>query len=262
MRCSESKSEVLFIPILLCFLQLACSQKAFVSDHNDLRFVERTKIIPSNKYETQRKSLYLPKAYINGHTVEEKNINQFIDSIYGNEDGWRYDISQFKGARISPNLYKLEVGYEYTFDTSPGLWWFDNVHFFDKNGHVVKLKMMINSSSVKDFVRISNKKKERFVETFRSDLDPNEADIEEFERRITATLESNDTFFDINEFYSLRIDIQNKKLNMHYDWDYAFGLGPIILPDIVIEFQFHELIPYLSDYGREVLFLRTNLNSE
>lgn len=241
--------------ILLCiFLDLS---EEMHSQVRSVQFREIEKKIIGGFSGDSEVTLNIPNVYINGKTKIEKNINEFIQKEYAdNEYGWRYEIEEFKGENITPYICKLYVGYEYTFNTSPGLWSFSKLHYFDlRNGECLRLSYIIDKVKQSYFEKFANEQKNNFIQEFENKLDVNREDFKEVKEIIDYTIKDSLSFAEIQNKYDIELDFENKKIILSYDWDYGWGLGRHSLPNIKIYLPFENLSYYLNKIGKELLFL-------
>lgn len=240
--------------ILLCVF-IGLSNEIY-SQVRSVQFREVEKKVMGGISGNSEMTLKIPSVFINGKTQIEKNINEFIQKTYAdNEYSWRYDIEEFKGENITPYICKLYIHYVYTFNTSPGTWSFSKIHYFDlRNGQHLNLSYLINNEKQSDFEKFANEQKNNFVTEFGNKLDTNRNDVQKTKEIIDYTIKNSLSFTKIQDEYEIELDFKNELAILNYYWDYGWGLGRHELPNIIISLSFKKFKEYLNDNGKELLF--------
>lgn len=233
----------------------------------DTSFAQTTKLVWKNR-EMQGGQNF-PFAYINDSTLIEKEINAFLIEKYFNQpDSYRDNFYDYSVNYPKPNICGIAITYEHEFNTSPGLWSFTDINYFDlRNGKVINLKSLLKERSFNDFITIVNERKNSFVQDFKKGLTKDKDDFEKLIEIADYTLSDSIDLSDLssmNEPYAIsgnyQLILNEKDMELNYYWEYGWGLGQQSLPNIILKFTYKELNHFLNDYATDLMFMSNKSN--
>jgi len=215
------------------------------------------------KTSTINKGHSFPTAYISGSTLVEANINRYLQEKYINQtESYRDNFYEYKGFTINPNICGVSLEYEHEFNTAPGVWTFTDINYFDsRNGKNIGLQNLILENSINDFLEIVNVSKNEFVRNFKSNQPTENNRLSEIsDYTLEKTISKNDIFSSnapnaMSANYELKLF--SDYLTLSYDWEYGWGLGENDLPNIELKFTFEDILPFLNDYAKDLLLVKT-----
>jgi hypothetical protein len=215
------------------------------------------------KTSTVNKGHNFPTAFISGSTLVEENINKYLQEKYINQtESYRDNFYEYNGFTINPNICGVSLEYEHEFNTAPGVWTFTDINYFDlRNGKNIGLQNLILENRMNDFLEIVNVHKNEFVCNFISNQPKENDRLSEIANyTLEKTISKNDIFSSkepsaMSTNYELKLF--SNHLTLSYHWEYGWGLGENDLPNIDLKFTFEELLPYLNDYAKSLLLVKS-----
>lgn len=222
----------------------------------------QTRIVQWNKNALIKEQNF-PTAYISGSSLTEVSINKYLQEKYINQsESNRDNFYEYNGFTINSNICGVSLEYEHEFNTAPGIWTFTDLNYFDlRNGKNIGLQNLILENRMNDLLEIVNVRKNEFVQNFKSNqLKENNKLIEISDYALEKTISKNDIFSSnapnaMSTNYELRLFFNYLVLSYH--WEYGWGLGENDLPNIELKFTFEELLPYLNDYAKDLLLVKS-----
>ncbi|GAA3638725.1 hypothetical protein [Flavivirga jejuensis] len=194
-----------------------------------------------------------PLAYIDGASNIEKKINTYLQDTYLNhEEAYRDSFFEYEGLTPTANICGVSITYEHEFNTAPGIMSFTDLHFFDlRSGEKLVIDKFFTESGKKSFLKIVNERKNNFVSEFKTTISKEQEDYEKLIEIVEYTLNDNISLNNIGEGYDLVLE--NDRIKIKKNWEYAWGIGRHDLPYIVLDCSYQELEPLLNDYGKKLI---------
>lgn len=249
---NEKKLLILLIAIFLCNTSFAQTINLIWRD--------------SEKREEQK----FPFAYINDSTSIEKEINSFLlDKYFNQPDSNRDNFYDYNVNYPKSNICEVTITYEHQFNTSPGLWSFTDINYFDlRNGKVITLKSLLEKGSYDVFLTIVNERKNSFIQNFKKGLAKDQDDFERLIEIADYTLNDTIDLSDLNstsEPYAMsgnyELILKEKEMELNHYWEYGWGLGRQSLPNIILKFTYKELDHFFNDYAMDLMSVSNESNN-
>jgi hypothetical protein len=235
----------------------------------NISFAQTTNLIWKNR-DMQEGQIF-PLAYINGSTSIEKEINAFLIEKYFNQpDSYRDNFYEYSVNYPKPNICGIAITYEHEFNTSPGVWSFTDINYFDlRNGKVINLKSLLKEVSFNAFITIVNERKNSFVQDFKKGLTKDQEDFERLIDIVDYTLNDSIDLSDLNSMsdpYAMsgnyELILHEKDMELNYYWEYGWGLGHQSLPNIILKFTYKELNQFFNDYATDLMSMSNKSNDK
>lgn len=194
-----------------------------------------------------------PKAYIDGKSNIEKEINTFLQNTYFNhEEAYRDSFYEYESLTPTANICGVSITYEHEFNTAPGIMSFTDRNFFDvRTGEKLIIEKFFSETGQKSFFKIMNERKNIFVNEFKSTISKGQEDYEKLIEIIEYELNDHINLSNIDDEYDLVLG--NDGIKISKNWEYAWGIGRHVLPNIVLACSYQELEPLLNHYGKSLL---------
>jgi hypothetical protein len=206
-----------------------------------------------------------PFAHTSDSSTVENRINIFLQNKYLNQpESYRDQFFEYNDLRLkTPNCSGVSITYEHQFNTSPGLWVFTDINYFDlRSGDCIGVMNLIDQKQNTNFLELVNQRKNTFLANFRNTLplkDSNLINLNEIiDYTLLDTIRIGDIQKNIDESKAManryELVIHSDYLSLMHYWEYDWGLGKVELPLIELQFTYEELQPYLNSYALELLF--------